>query len=57
MTTPKTQTFASPEAAIANARKLFAAGEISKQEFTDTVRKMQGAQLKDWLSKTYGDGK
>lgn len=57
MTTPKTQTFATPEAAIANARKLFAAGEIDKDEFTSTVRKMQEAQLKKWLDKTYGDGK
>lgn len=54
MTTPKTQTFASPEAAIANARKLFAKGEISKQEFTDTVRKMQEAILKKWLAEKYG---
>lgn len=51
--TPKTKTFASPEAAIANAKKLFAKGDISKEEFTKTIQHLQKAELSQWLNKAY----
>ena len=37
---PKTQTFDSPEAALAHARKLLARGEISKAEYAALEKKL-----------------
>ena len=57
MSAPKKQTFDTPEAAIANARKLFENGEITRQELQNVVRTGQEALLKEFLGKTYGDRK
>lgn len=51
--TPKTQTFKSPAAALANAKKLFAAGEINEAEFKTTAKKLMEADLRDWMTKKY----
>lgn len=51
--TPKTQTFKSSAAALANAKKLFTAGDITKAEFTATAKKLMEADLRDWMKKNY----
>jgi DNA-binding transcriptional regulator GbsR (MarR family) len=50
---PKTQTFKNPDAAIANAKKLFEAGGISKSEFLTTVKKLQETDLRQYMAKKY----
>jgi hypothetical protein len=55
--TPKTQTFKSSAAALANAKKLFAAGEINEADFKATAKKLMEADLSAWMKANYPDRK